>query len=445
MPVNDENFCGVYLKANRQQFRPLRNEFNLAQTSQRQLIQSPDPAEVDALVEENLRNWNTLSDSLVKVFTTDTRDIELVGWIMAAQVIIDPTLEGTKQTSSWLKTLVVEHWDSLHPILPDNKIKADSDDEKINEINAFKVKSFVQLVGESEESSLLYSPLLLQPLIGDLDYSRYLSEERKGNLPELRQQYHSVVMEERALITERVQNLVELKANFSAIDSYVAGLCKQSLLPAPGFQFVITLLSKLLRAIEFLSGIKPAITAEAQPEPDLSVSPEGELSSTAPPASPEPMGQSAMQPQQHVVETVSFTTIAEQQDFNRDQAFHQLRELAEFFKKTEPHSPVSYLLEKAIRWGYMPLPDLMTELLSNQQETINRVFNLSGLDEVGQTNLPELNRARTAGLTHKTAEPAIEVNDTQPVDLSSSLEEERTHQQELQKEQKSNSSSNSLW
>lgn len=50
---------------------------------------------------------------------------------------------------------------------------------------------------------------------------------------------------------------------------------------------------------------------------------------------------------------------------NREQAFKQLLEIASFFRKSEPHSPVSYILEKAVKWGQMPLPELMQELISD--------------------------------------------------------------------------------
>jgi type VI secretion system protein ImpA len=40
---------------------------------------------------------------------------------------------------------------------------------------------------------------------------------------------------------------------------------------------------------------------------------------------------------------------------NRAQALTQLRQVAEFFRRTEPHSPVAYLAEKAAGWGELPL------------------------------------------------------------------------------------------
>jgi type VI secretion system protein ImpA len=39
----------------------------------------------------------------------------------------------------------------------------------------------------------------------------------------------------------------------------------------------------------------------------------------------------------------------------RAQALAQLRVVAEFFRRTEPHSPVAYLAEKAANWGEQPL------------------------------------------------------------------------------------------
>lgn len=48
---------------------------------------------------------------------------------------------------------------------------------------------------------------------------------------------------------------------------------------------------------------------------------------------------------------------------NREDAFKKLTEISEFFRKTEPHSPISYILKRAVKWGEMPLEDLMRELI----------------------------------------------------------------------------------
>jgi len=50
----------------------------------------------------------------------------------------------------------------------------------------------------------------------------------------------------------------------------------------------------------------------------------------------------------------------------REEAFRALLRAADFFKRTEPHSPVSYALEQAVSWGRMSLPDLLKELIADE-------------------------------------------------------------------------------
>jgi type VI secretion system protein ImpA len=60
----------------------------------------------------------------------------------------------------------------------------------------------------------------------------------------------------------------------------------------------------------------------------------------------------------------------------RQEGFQRLVQISEFFRRTEPHSPVSYLVERAVRWGRMPLEawleDVIKEVgvLDNLRETL---------------------------------------------------------------------------
>ena len=51
---------------------------------------------------------------------------------------------------------------------------------------------------------------------------------------------------------------------------------------------------------------------------------------------------------------------------SRDHALMMLEAIAAFFRQTEPHSPIPYTLEQTVRWGRMPLPDLLSELIPDQ-------------------------------------------------------------------------------
>jgi type VI secretion system protein ImpA len=56
----------------------------------------------------------------------------------------------------------------------------------------------------------------------------------------------------------------------------------------------------------------------------------------------------------------------------REEAFQLLMKVADYFRRAEPHSPVSYALEQAVRWGRMPLPELIKELVTD--ESVRRDF-----------------------------------------------------------------------
>ena len=49
----------------------------------------------------------------------------------------------------------------------------------------------------------------------------------------------------------------------------------------------------------------------------------------------------------------------------RDEAFTLLAGVAQFFKQTEPQSPVPYLIERAIKWGNMPLEGWLSDVIKD--------------------------------------------------------------------------------
>lgn len=52
---------------------------------------------------------------------------------------------------------------------------------------------------------------------------------------------------------------------------------------------------------------------------------------------------------------------------SRDEAFRRLREAAEFLRRTEPHSPVPYLVERAVTWGNMPFQEMLQDVLKDDK------------------------------------------------------------------------------
>jgi type VI secretion system protein ImpA len=63
---------------------------------------------------------------------------------------------------------------------------------------------------------------------------------------------------------------------------------------------------------------------------------------------------------------------------SREDAFRRLQEVAEFLRRTEPQSPVPYLIERAIAWGQMPFERLLQEMIKDSS-VLGQVIELLGI------------------------------------------------------------------
>ncbi|HEX6280196.1 MAG TPA: type VI secretion system protein TssA [Pyrinomonadaceae bacterium] len=50
----------------------------------------------------------------------------------------------------------------------------------------------------------------------------------------------------------------------------------------------------------------------------------------------------------------------------RTDALNRLSEIAAFFQRTEPHSPVAYLVQRAVKWGNMPLDRWLQDVIKDE-------------------------------------------------------------------------------
>lgn len=68
---------------------------------------------------------------------------------------------------------------------------------------------------------------------------------------------------------------------------------------------------------------------------------------------------------------------------SRADAYYRLAEAAEYLMRTEPHSPVPYLVKRAVQWGNMSLAQLLHEFIGNPEDlvTIQRLLGMRNRDE----------------------------------------------------------------
>ena len=63
------------------------------------------------------------------------------------------------------------------------------------------------------------------------------------------------------------------------------------------------------------------------------------------------------------------------------------KDCREFFRRTEPHSPVSYLVQRAVQWGHMPLENWLRDVIKDEAVLANLRDTL-GLKEAGPGGAP---------------------------------------------------------
>lgn len=79
---------------------------------------------------------------------------------------------------------------------------------------------------------------------------------------------------------------------------------------------------------------------------------------------------------------------------SRKEALRRLGEIAAFFQRTEPHSPVAYLVQRAVKWGNMPLEGWLQDVIKDEavlyalRQTLGLDTNgdLSGSESSGETS-----------------------------------------------------------
>lgn len=379
-PISDESNCGEYLKGNRTVYRALRNQFNMAQSSFRQLLETPDATSDEELIEQNATNWRELASQCDETLSSTSKDLEVFGWFITAQMFSANPMANTAVAIDVFTEVVKAFWNDLQPTLPDNKIKAEDEAGRLKEIVEFRVKPLLQLVGEAEGSGLLYMPLQLQSLIGDIDYTRYAQAERNGQLGELKAEAAKSIAGEKEAVIEIVNALGEMHEKLIEAETFIASECQKAGTQGVSFRFIKKNIESVISAIKYLVGdyLKPWPLDKAQPAEESA-----QEASEQPTESSESAPSTVVASSEAVVNVVASGAI-----LNRDHAFNELRKIADYFYKTEPHSPIYMLIERAIRWGYLPLPELLKELVGENDNVMGRITHLAGLESTEKMAIP---------------------------------------------------------
>ncbi len=330
-------------------YQRLRSARNAARSAERsQLFSEPGP--------DSSAHWRTVVELTPVFLSTVAKDLEVACWYTEAQ-LREQGLSGLSRGFSLILGLIDQFWESLYPLPDEDGMET-------------RLAPLAGLNGEGTEGVLIApirNTLITQGrTVGPFSYWDYYQAIETARIPDEKSRQekilrlgHSLESVEQAAresdtgffiaLRNDLENCLDL---FRQIGLRLTANC--GLLEAPPTRNVLNVLEECLAAVTVLGGDRfPA----ARPE--------------APPGLSEP-----------VENTVQTTQAANLQPMAcaREQALQQILTLADYFRRTEPHSPLSYLLAKAVAWGNLPLHELMKELITDPA-SLKHYSAMTGLDD----------------------------------------------------------------
>lgn len=422
-PISDDSPSGIYLKDDRSRYRGYRNAFNEAQSSFRQLVETPDALDDLEAVSKNATNWETLASECSDCLLSVSKDVEILSWFTVSQLFLNDPLNRLASALELFEQMLEQHWDTLNPMLPEGKRKGASESEQAQEVVDHRIKPLLQLVGDTPESGLLYMPLQMQSLVADIDYGTFFRAEKAGALGDLKSTASSAFAGEKSEITERIQALGVAAHALEKIELSLTEKCAATGAQTVSFRYVKDVVQRLINALRYLVGdqyaqwpLDPEAEVAAQVETVQTVTPVADESAT--PEQGQATASAAMSEATSAALSMpafnSQSTIA-----NREQALAQLQTIAEYFLATEPHSPIYMLLKRAVRWGGLSLPELLQELVGENASVHQRIEQLAGLESVSYS--AQFKQAAAMQVVNSAAEPVSVAPVVTPTESSTTV------------------------
>ena len=338
-PVPGDKPVGADLRANAGPTSPyyqVKDGRNNARAAERRMEGgAEDPTPPD---------WKVVVTSATKALTESTKDLELAAYLIEALCRTNG-FAGLRDGFKLARGFVEQFWDGIYPT---------PDEEGVTT----RVAPLSGLNGDDAEGTLVAPinriPLTDSPSAGKLTYANYLQAvaTEKTLDPKVKEKkiaggaMHMELIQKavadtpapfyRAAFDDLTATLAEFAALGAALDAKAGPA-------APPTSAIRTTLENVLAAINDVAKAKLAVTM-TKPVEEKKDDAKGEPGSNGKPKEEE--GGEKL-PVIH----------------NREDALNAILQLGEYFRRIEPHSPVPFALEQAVRWARMSLPDLIAELI----------------------------------------------------------------------------------
>ncbi len=313
-------------------YQAIKTARSAARAAERKGMHDGDSTEADEY-------WRKIITLAPDILTTQSKDLEVASWFSEA-LIRRHGFQGLRDAFKLIDGLIVNFWNTLYPLPDEDGMET-------------RTSPLTGLNGEDGEGVLI-APIRKVPITeGHTSYSfwqyqqaldvnrsadentRFSKSEKLGfTIEDIEKAVEESSSE---FYVNLLDDIVEAITVYKNVTSQLEQHCKSN--EVPPTRKIIAILEECRGAINHIGKHKlPVPIVESAPEADST-------------------GEAKTQ--------VAKATASSGAINGREAAFSQLLEIAKYFRKAEPHSPVSYVIEKAVKWGNMPLNELMIELISD--------------------------------------------------------------------------------
>ena len=312
--------------------------------------------------------WYKVVDLTTNALTSQSKDLQIAAWLVEA-IVVQHGFVGLRDGLLLLQGLHEQYWDQLYPPIDDGDLEARANilaaldthlELPLKSVPLTKSETGVDYSYLQWEDSVKFDfPENLETLDADA-YSRAANlkaEAEAANKTTSDLWRKAKDKTRRAFYEETFATLNICWQLFQTLDQLIdqkfgrqtpgLGTIRKSL------DAIKTLVEKLVKEKRIL---EPDPVAEAT-STDTGTNGEGNSSSSDPVQ-------------------------------GRAEALRKLAEVAHYFQRTEPHSPVAYLVQRAIKWGQMPL-ELWLEDVIKDNGVLGQLRETLGLDTQGEVQPPE--------------------------------------------------------
>lgn len=336
-----------------------------ARTAERQNMMSDDPEAIYHDVPE----WRTVMKLAPEILSQKSKDLEITAWYIES-LVREYGFAGLRDGFNLASMLIEKYWDELYPLPDEDGLES-------------RVAPITGLNGEDGDGTLI-GPIKQVPLVqsySSLPYATWHYDQAyeietitDPEKKEARIASGGVTLKEieQAVLETPPSFFSNLKEDLDACaDAYqkmVALFDEKCGNESPPSSNIRKALQRVQEVLGFLT--KDLVFGEPE-EAGEAVTDENQASNTGQATSVSGSGGKGVS-----IENASIS--------NRDEAFRTLLKVSEFFRRTEPHSPISYNLEQAVKWGRMSLPELLSELIPDERAR-DEFFKLAGIPEKTDT------------------------------------------------------------